>query len=64
MIDYEKLLVCGKSLHQPEYRVLQLGFDKGLSKNQVRTVFRRQEDVMASGGADKVIEDVKVLRVE
>ena len=28
----------------------------------MRTVFRRQEDVMASGGADKVIENVKVCK--
>ena len=56
MMDYEKLLVCGKSLHQPEYRVMELGFNRGLSKNQVRTIFKRQDDVMKDGGGiDEVI---------
>ena len=59
MMDYEKLMVCGKSLHQPEYKAMELGFDKGLSKNQVRTIFRRQEDVMAGGGVWESIKDIK-----
>ena len=33
MIDYENLMVCRKSTHQPEYRDMQLRFNKGLSKN-------------------------------
>ena len=57
MMDYERLLVCGKSLHQPEYRVMGLGFKKGLSKNQVRTIFRRQDYVMTCGGIDDVIDN-------
>ena len=58
MIDYEKLMVCGRSLHQPEYRILQLGFDKGLSKNQIRKLFQKQEYVMEDGGPDKVLSGV------
>ena len=27
MRDYENLMVCGKSLHQPEYKAQELGFD-------------------------------------
>ncbi len=58
MLDYEKLMVCGKSLHQPEYKTMKLGFDKGLSKNQLRTVFRRQKDVMDEGGVSESIKDI------
>ena len=58
MLDYEKLMVCGKSLHQPEYKAMKLGFDKGLSKNQIRTVFRRQKDVMDEGGVWESIKDI------
>ena len=57
VMDYEKLMICGKSLHQPEYRVMELGFDKGLSKNQVRRLFRDQSDVMDNGGIKEVIEN-------
>ena len=46
VMDYEKLMICGKSLHQPEYRVMELGFGKGLSKNQVRRLFRDQQNVV------------------
>ena len=60
MMDYENLSVCGKSLHQPEYRAMQLGFNKGLSKNQIRTIFRRQNEVMMYGGIDKVISDIEI----
>ena len=56
-MDYEKLMVCGKSLHQPEYRAMELGFDRGLSKNQVRRLFRDQEHVMKDGGIEQVIKD-------
>ena len=62
MMDYEKLMVCGKSLHQPEYRAMQLGFNKGLSKNQIRKIFKRQDDVMQDGGPEKVISDVKICK--
>ena len=56
-MDYEKLMVCGTSLHQPEYRAMELGFDRGLSKNQVRRLFRDQEHVMKDGGIEQVIKD-------
>ena len=58
ILDYEKLIVCGRSLHQPEYKVLQDGFNKGLSKNQIRTLFRKQREVMQGGGIDNVLSTV------
>ena len=58
IIDYNKLMVCGRSLHQPEYKVMRAGFDKGLSKNQVRTLFRKQREVMEAGGIDNVVSTV------
>jgi len=27
VLDYENLMVCGKSLHQPSYKIMQLGFE-------------------------------------
>ena len=33
-LDYDNIIVRGKSLHQPEYCVLRAGFEKGLSKDQ------------------------------
>ena len=45
MLDYDTLTVCGRSLHQPEYRIMRSAFAKGLSKNQVNGLFRIQEEL-------------------
>ena len=58
VMDYDKLMVCGKSLHQPGYRIMQLGFGKGLSKNQVRKLFKKQKYVSKCGGIDEVLSGV------
>ena len=57
VLDYNNLMVCGKSLHQPSYKIMQLGFKKGLSKTQIGKMFIRQDYVMEDGGPEKVIED-------
>ena len=50
MMDYENLIVCGNSLHQPEYRIMKMGFDKGLSKTQVGGIFKIQDEYIEDGG--------------
>ena len=40
MLDYQKLMICGKSLNQPQYRIIQSGFDHNRSKNQKRDQFK------------------------
>ena len=57
VLDYNNLMVCGKSLHQPSYKIMQLGFKKGLSKTQIGKIFIRQGCVMEDGGPEKVIND-------
>ena len=42
-LDYNHLYVFGKSLHQPEYKILKYGFEKGLSKEQLSLVFQEQK---------------------
>ena len=42
-LDYNHLYVFGKSLRQQEYKVLRKGFEGGLSKQQISTVFNSQE---------------------
>ncbi len=48
-LDYENLLLFGKSLHQTEYQILKHGFEKGLSKKQISNVFTNQELLLKSG---------------
>ena len=45
ILDYDTLTVCGRSLHQPEYRIMRCAFSKGLSKNQVNELFRNQKEL-------------------
>jgi len=45
MLDYDTLTVCGRSLHQPEYRIMRRAFAKGLSKNQVNELFKNQHQL-------------------
>ena len=43
MLDYDTLTVCGRSLHQPEYRIMNTVFSRGFSKNQVNKIFENQD---------------------
>ena len=42
-LDYDNLLLFGKSLHQDEYQILISGFEKGLSKKQISNIFNNQK---------------------
>ena len=53
-LDYNHLYVFGKSLHQPEFKVLKKGFEGGLTKSQISNVFTHQippEDIDQYSGA-------------
>ena len=41
-LDYNHLYVFGKSLHQQEYKVLRIGLNAGLSKQQISNLFSSQ----------------------
>ena len=43
-LDYNRLYVFGKTLHQQEYRILRKGFEEGLSKEQISNIFKNQEE--------------------
>ena len=45
-LDYNHLYVFGKSLHQPEYKILRKGLESGLSKEQIANIFKKQQDVL------------------
>ena len=42
-LDYSHLYIFGKSLHQPEYKIIRKGFEEGLSKRQVSNLFTQQD---------------------
>ena len=45
-LDYNKLIVYGKSLHQPEYQVLQKGFERKIPKKVIKNVLANIQDVL------------------
>ena len=59
VLDYNRLIVCGNSLHQPEYRIMNAAFAKKLSKQQIKSLFEHQERATEEGGAEKVIENMR-----
>jgi transposase InsO family protein len=40
-LDYDKLILCGKSLHQPEYELLTSALEKGYNKKDIRRLFEQ-----------------------
>ena len=57
MLDYDHLIIRGKSLNQQEYQVLCAGITKGLSKNQINILFEKQKEVQAEGGIHKCLAE-------
>ena len=58
IMKYNNLIVCGRSLHQPEYKTMQQGFDKGLSNTQVGALFvNRERAKEQSGSLEQFIKD-------
>ena len=45
-LDYNNLQVFGKSLFQPEYRILKKAFEEKLEKEAIITVFDHQDEIM------------------
>ena len=61
MMDYDNLIVCGPSLHQPLYNILNKGFSMNLSKEQVRAIFENQDMVKDEyGTADNLLDNYKM----
>ena len=42
LLNYNRLYVYGNSLHQKEFKILKLAFDKRLSKLQIQFIFTNQ----------------------
>jgi len=59
ILDYNNLIVCGNSLHQPEYKIMNTAFAKKLSKKQIKALFEHQDEAMEEGGPERVIENIR-----
>ena len=45
ILDYNKLFVFGKSLHQPEYQILKAGFENNLDKPHIIDILSENEEI-------------------
>jgi len=45
-LDYSKLSVFGKSLFQPEYKILRKGFEEQLPKEMIMNIFENQDEIL------------------
>ena len=58
VMEYDNLVVCGRSLHQPEYRIMQRGFDMGLSNTQIGCLFRMKDKMRERcGSIDQFLDE-------
>ena len=48
-LDYNQLHVYGKSLFQPEYKILRRAYDLGLSKKDIVAVYQNRDEIVKSG---------------
>jgi ABC-type cobalamin/Fe3+-siderophores transport system ATPase subunit len=56
-LDYNKLVLCGKSLHQPEYQLLIAALQKGYNKREIRQLFEH-----GSGDINQYIDQLPCKR--
>ena len=47
-LDYNNLFVFGKSLFQPEYKILKTAFEEGLPKEHILRLFNMREEIQNS----------------
>jgi len=45
-LDYSKLSVFGKSLFQPEYKILKKGFEEQLPKEMIMNIFENCDEIL------------------
>jgi len=45
-LDYSKLSMFGKSLFQPEYKILRKGFEEQLPKEMIMKVFENRDEIL------------------
>ena len=60
-LDYDHLTIYGKSLFQPEYRVMKRGFEAGLPKHKIAAILEHSDDISTrdvpvDGLIDKMVE--------
>ena len=68
ILDYNKLFVFGRSLHQPEYQILKAGFEHQLPKYEITEILKHDSMInelddkpehVAAGLAQKLDDDEK-----
>jgi len=54
-LDYSKLSVFGKSLFQPEYKILRNGFEEPLPKRVIMNLFENQNEIQQEQNSPSVL---------
>jgi len=57
-LDYSKLSVFGKSLFQPEYKLLRKGFEEQLPKRVIMNLFENQNEIQEQISPSVLIEEL------
>ena len=58
-LDYDSLQIFGKSLFQPEYKIIKKAFEEGVSKESILRLFENKEEIMNNNVCPyKLLEEV------
>ncbi|DAC81558.1 TPA_asm: FtsK [Hydra adintovirus] len=57
-LDYNNLQVFGKSLFQPEYKILKSCFEKKIPKNVILNIFELQDEIVKNACTELIIEEI------
>jgi len=56
LINYDKLYIFAKSLYQPEYRVIQAGFENKLSKSNMLKLLNAGEEIRVKNTGSSILQ--------
>ena len=58
-LDFDSLQIFGKSLFQPEYKIIKKAFEEGVSKESILRLFENKEEIMNNNVCPyKLLEEV------
>ena len=58
-LDYDKLFIFGKSLFQPEYKVIKKSFEEQIPKESILKLFQNQDELEnINFSTEKILEEI------
>ena len=64
-LDYDRLYIFGKSLFQPEYKIIKKSFEEKIPKEKILELFNHQDEIMKQKiPVNDLIEELAKINVK